>query len=358
MKTIDQKKSEAFQGQMIGILNGGALSVMISIGHRTGLFDAMETSGSGSSTALASAANLDERYVREWLGSMVTGGIVEYDEMLDTYELPPEHACVLTRSAGLNMSVFAEFIPLLGGVEDGIVECFEKGGGLGYEAFPRFQEVMAELSAQTVVAALEGSILPLVGGLKDDLERGIDVLDIGCGSGHALLALAERFPKSRFRGVDLSTEATTKAKLSAADKQLTNVSFEAADLMSVDFDQDFELVTAFDVIHDQADPAGVLDKVHRALRPGGSFLMQDIHASSHVHENLDHPIAPMLYMISTNHCMTVSLATGGAGLGTCWGQEMALEMLERAGFRDAVVTQLPHDPLNSYYVSRKARASK
>ena len=102
---------------------------------------------------------------------MVTGGIVEYDPQLGHYSLPPEHAGALTRSAPLNLSVFAEFIPLLGSVEDGIVECFKNGGGLGYEAFPRFQEVMAELSAQTVLAALTDSIVPLVPGLSEDLER-------------------------------------------------------------------------------------------------------------------------------------------------------------------------------------------
>jgi len=353
MQTIDQTRSENFQAKMIGILNGGALSVMTSIGHRTGLFDKMATMPGATSADIAASAGLDERYVREWLGSMVTGGIVEYDPQLGHYQLPPEHSGVLTRSAPLNMSVFAEFIPLLGGVEDGIVDCFKNGGGLGYDAFPRFQEVMAELSAQTVISALTESIVPLVPNLAQDLERGIDVLDIGCGSGRAMIALAQAFPDSRFRGVDLSVDAVAGANKAAARKGLSNVQFETADLMTLTHQAEFDLVTAFDVIHDQANPAGVLAKVHQALRPDGIFLMQDIHASTHVHENLDHPIAPMLYMISTNHCMTVSLAAGGAGLGTCWGKEKALEMLTDAGFGDANVTELPHDPLNSYYVSRR-----
>ena len=352
MQTLNEAKAEAFHMKMIGILNGGALAVMTSIGHRTGLFDTMENMSGATSADIAKAAGLDERYVREWLGSMTTGGIVEYDKQLDYYSLPPEHAAFVARSAALNVSVFAEFIPLLGGVEDGIVDCFKNGGGLGYEAFPRFHEVMAELSAQTVVSVLTESIVPLVPGLTEDLERGIEVLDIGCGSGQALVTLARAFPNSRFRGADLCQDAVDAANANAAG--LANLKFEALDLMTLEHENEFDLVTAFDVIHDQADPAGVLDKVYGALRPGGAFLMQDIHASTHVHENMDHPIAPMLYMISTNHCMTVSLAAGGAGLGTCWGKEKALEMLGTAGFQGATVTELPHDPLNSYYVSKKA----
>lgn len=354
MKTLDTTKAEAFGAKMIGILNGGALSVMTSIGHRTGLFDVLGTLPPATSADIATAAGLDERYVREWLGAMVCGGIVEFEPQLAHYSLPPEHAASLTRAADLNLSVFAEFVPLLGGVEDGIVKSFQNGGGLGYDAFPRFQEVMAEMSAMTVLSALTDSILPLVEGMRERLERGIDVLDIGCGSAKALLALAEAFPNSRFHGVDLSEEATASARAIALDRGLRNVTLEAADLMTFAAEDAYDLVTAFDVIHDQADPAGVLRIVHRALRSEGVFLMQDIHASSHVHENLDHPIAPMLYMISTNHCMTVSLAAGGAGLGTCWGKQRALSMLEAAGFAAPAVTELPHDPLNSYYVTRRA----
>ena len=111
---------------------------------------------------------------------------------------------------------------------------------------------------------------------------------------------------------------------------------------------------AFDAIHDQADPAGVLARIFEALEPGGMFLMFDIRASSHLENNLENPMAPLLYAVSTLHCMTVSLACeGGAGLGTVWGEELALEMLATAGFVDVEVHEAPGDPMDSVYVARK-----
>jgi hypothetical protein len=198
---INQQKAEAFAERMIGTLNEAAIAVMTSIGHRTGLFDVMSGLPPSTSEQIASAANLNERYVREWLGAMVVGGIVEYDPEQGTYHLPPEHAAFLTRAASPdNIAVTAQFIPLMGSVEDKIVEVFRHGGGVPYSAYPRFHEVMAEDSGQSVVAALFDHILPLVPGLTERLEAGIEVLDVGSGSGRALNLMARAFPNSRFTG--------------------------------------------------------------------------------------------------------------------------------------------------------------
>ena len=194
-RELDQKKGEQFAGRMLEILNAGALAIMTSIGHRTGLFDAMSELPPSTSEQIASAAGLNERYVREWLGAMVVGGTVEHDAESGTYFLPPEHAAWLTRAATPNnIAVTTQFIPLMGSVEDGIVESFKVGGGLPYSAFPRFHEVMAEDSGQTVVAALTDAILPLVPGLTERLEEGMDVLDVGSGSGRALNLMARTSP--------------------------------------------------------------------------------------------------------------------------------------------------------------------
>lgn len=351
---IDQKKAEAFAGRMIGALNEGAIALMTSIGHRTGLFDAMAGLPASTSAEIAAAAGLHERYVREWLGAMVVGRIVEHDPEERTYRLPPEHAAFLTRAASPeNIAVTAQFIPLLGSVEDGIVESFKNGGGVPYSAFHRFHEVMAEDSGQTVVAALFDSILPLVPGLTERLESGMDVLDVGCGSGRALNLMARRFPESRFVGYDISEEAIARACAEAARHGSENVRFEIRDAATLDEVERYDLITTFDVIHDQADPTAVLAGISRALRPDGVYLMQDIAGSSHLQENMDHPIGPFLYTISTMHCMTVSLSQNGAGLGTMWGEEKAREMLHEAGFTGVEVRQLPHDFVNSYYIVTK-----
>jgi 2-polyprenyl-3-methyl-5-hydroxy-6-metoxy-1,4-benzoquinol methylase len=350
---FDGAKAEAFVGRLMADLNGGAVMIMTSIGHRTGLFDAMAGLAPSTSEEVAEAANLNERYVREWLGAMTVGGIVEHDPEDGTYYLPPEHAAWLTRASSKNFAVTAQFIPLISAVEDEVVESFKTGAGVPYSAYPRFHEAMAEHSGQTVVAALTDHILPLVPGLVEKLEDGIDVLDVGCGSGRAMNLLARAFPNSRFVGYDLSEEGISRARAEAEAHGTTNVRFEVRDVTALDERKAYDLITSFDAIHDQAHPAAVLKGISDALKDDGVYLMQDIAGSSHVHKNMDHLIGPYLYTVSTMHCMSVSLAQGGEGLGTMWGEELAKEMLARAGFAAVEVKQLPHDPFNNYFISTK-----
>jgi len=350
---FDSARAEQFAESLLQHFNGGALGLMTSIGHRTGLFDHMAKMAPASSHEIAAAASLNERYVREWLGAMTTGGIVECDSSGTLFHLPAEHAACMTREAGAdNMATLAQYFGLLGSVEDGIVDCFRNGGGVPYEAFGRFHEVMAEDSGQSVLPALIGQILPLAPGIPEALEAGIDVLDVGCGSGRALNLMAARYPRSRFVGYDLSEGALQVARQEAATAKLNNVRFEQRDLTHFSDPARYDLVTAFDAIHDQKDPASVLRGIASALRPGATFLMQDIAGSSHVHKNLDHPIAPLLYTISCMHCMTVSLAQDGEGLGAMWGAEKANELLRLAGFKNVEVRELSHDIQNHYYIAR------
>lgn len=352
--TLDATSTSPFAERLAGILNGGALSLMISLGHRTGLFDTLAGREPSSSAELAAAAGLDERYVREWLGAMVTGGIVRSEPGSGRFVLPDEHAAHLTRAASPeNMAVATQFVPMLAQVEDDIVECFRRGGGVPYERYPRFHEVMAEESAQTVVSVLFSHVLPLVPGLAAQLEAGREVADVGCGSGQALIALAEAFPASSFTGYDGSAEAVTRARAEAERRGARNVRFVLQDAARLVDAQRFDLVTAFDAVHDQVDPAAMLAGIHRALKPDGVFLMQDIEGRSDPARNLEHPLGPFLYTISTMHCMTVSLAHGGAGLGAMWGVDTAERMLHEAGFARQTVHRLEHDPMNAWTVARK-----
>ena len=354
---IDSAKAEAFAGRFVTALNNGALCLMASIGHRTGLFDILSTLPPSTSAEIASSARLDERYVREWLGAMVAAGVVEVDPATMQFVLPAEHAAYLTRAAAAdNMAVFAQYIGLLGGVEDDIVECFEKGGGVPYERYPRFHAVMEEDSGQSVLSSLESHVLPLIPGLTERLATGIHVLDVGCGRGRIMSRLAELFPASVFLGIDFSADAIEYARAEVSRKGLRNVGFVVKDLS--DFDRTaeaerFDFITTFDAVHDQARPLNVLRGIHRALTSGGIYLMQDIRGSSCVHNNVDHPIGTLLYTISCMHCMSVSLAQGGEGLGAMWGEEKAREYLRRAGFGLVETHRLAHDIQNNWYVVRK-----
>ena len=354
---FDRRRADAFAGKALVALNNGALCLMMSIGHRTGLFDVMRQLPPARPQDIADRAGLNERYVREWLGAMATGGVVEFDPATSRYSLPAEHAAFLTRAAAAdNMAVFAQYIALLGCVEDDIVACFRKGGGVPYEKFPRFHEVMAEDSCQSVLSSLESHILPLVPGLTDRLANGIRVLDAGCGQGRILTRLAECYPRSRFVGMDISREASGYARDTARKAGLTNAEFIAVDLSTFDTTAEpeaYDFVTTFDAIHDQAKPLKVLEGIHRTLKSDGVYLMQDISGTSHVDKDVEHPIGTFLYTVSCMHCMTVSLAQDGEGLGAMWGEEKTREYLKRAGFRSITTHRLAHDIQNNWYVVTK-----
>lgn len=347
--------AEAFMERVGEILNSGALAVMISIGHKTGLLDTLARLPASTSADIADAASLDERYVREWLAAMVTGGIVTFDPKSKTYRLPDSHAASITRSGELgNMAVYAQTVALLGQVEERIIDCFETGEGTAYSDYPCFHDFMAEDSAQTVVAQINGLLDTLAPDLKARLAGGIDVLDAGCGRGLALIELARRYPESRFVGYDLCGDAIAFAKTEARSKGLENVHFEKRDLSGYDEKARYDFIASFDAVHDQKDPAALVRSLHGALRPGGVYLMQDIAGSARLENNLDFPMASFLYAISCCHCMPVSLGQGGEGLGTMWGWETAKQTLEEAGFASIEKHVFDHDPLNVWFVSRKS----
>ncbi|MDY6998000.1 MAG: class I SAM-dependent methyltransferase [Actinomycetota bacterium] len=345
---------EEFAERIVGALDSASVAILLSIGHQTRLFDTMAGLPPATSTQIADAAGLDERYVREWLGGMVAACVVDYDPAAQTYLLPEQRAAVLTRAAGPdNLARVAQFIPLLGEVEQKVIGCFHHGGGLSYSEYPRFHSLMAEESGEVFDAALIEGILPMAEGVPELLRSGADVADFGCGSGHAVNVMAAEYPASRFVGIDFSDEGLTAGRNEAQRRGLTNATFRSADAAEFSDTEAFDLITAFDAIHDQAHPAQVLANIHRALRPGGVFLMVDIKASSQLEDNVGVPLKSFLYTVSTMHCMSVSLGLDGDGLGTCWGQELATTMLGDAGFVDVAVHEIDSDPMNLYYVARK-----
>lgn len=355
-QTFNETKAEAFAGHVLGLMNGGFTTMALSIGNRTGLFEAMADLPPSTSADIAAKAGLNERYVREWLGTMVTGKIVDYDPGQKTYSLPPEHAAFLTKAAGPdNLTVLAKALPILADVEDEVTECFIKGGGVPYSLFGRqCLHCISEMSGPFVDKYLLEQQLPLVPNLVERLKDGIDVADIGCGHGHALNVMAKAFPKSRFTGYDFLEDSIANARKEAKEFGCSNVRFEVQDVAALDKPNSYDLITAFDSIHDQAQPRRVLKNIHHALRPGGIFFMVDIDASSNLEENLDHPLGPAFYTISFSHCMTVSLADGGEGLGTMWGRQKALELLNEAGFTQSEIQSPDWDLMNCYYISTKS----
>ena len=348
---LDRAKARAFTQLMVRHLEGAAVTLMLEVDRRVGLFEAMAPMGAVTSAQLAEKSGLSERYVREWLAAMVCGGIVEYAAAEHTYRLPREHATALTGSSMRNLTSMVEMFPLLNRVIPDVADAFRTGRGVPYSAFqPDFTGLMDRRSRPRYDELLFSTYLAKPEGLSARLEAGIRVADVGCGTGHCITLMARRFPKSNFVGYDISESGIANARAMAAG--VGNASFEVQDVARLETTTPFDLITAFDAIHDQADPAGVLRRIHAALASGGTFLMLDVWASSELADNVGTPMAPYLYTMSTMHCMSVSLASGGPGLGTAWGHQTAIRMLREAGFADVRLFERV-DPANSLYVARR-----
>ena len=355
---MDLEKKEAFGRRFTDILNHGALNLAMALGYQTGLFDVMHRAGTAMTCEeIADTAELSTRYVREWLGIMCTGRIVEllsHDNGEETYLLPREHGAYLARSGSDSLSVYTREIPLLTQIAmDEVAKDFSRGQGLPFEAYPRFQDFMADLSQQKLEQTLVQQFIPCVGegALVSRLETGIRVCDLGCGQGVAVDILARAFPKSEFIGMDTHEAAIQEARERSRD--LGNARFLVQDAAAVKDDSGFsgrfDYVFAFDAIHDQTRPLAALEGVRHMLAPGGWFSMIDIDAHTRIQGNMDHPMGPFLYTVSLMHCMPVGLHDNGPGLGMMWGRQKALEMLAQAGFTDPVAQDMDHDPFNVHY---------
>jgi SAM-dependent methyltransferase len=348
---LDEARSREFARQLIGIYSGAVLTNLIGVGHETGLFEAA-AQGPATSVELAERAQLEERYVREWLGAMTTGGIVSYDRETGRYELPPEHAPWLMGNTARNAAPTSQMLNHFGTLLPRLIECFRHGGGIPYSAFrPQFTDRMDDVWRRIYDEQLIDGFIAAVAGLSERLHTGLLVADIGCGTGHAVNLLARAFPESDFVGYDIAPDALVAATAEGQAMELPNARFEVLDVAGLPSEPKIDLIMAFDAIHDQVDPNRVLRNIRGALADDGLFLMIDFKFSSNLEDNLDNPFATLYYGISTMHCMTISLAEGGAGLGTLWGIQTARQMLADAGFSQVEVLDSPR-PQNCIYVCR------
>ena len=349
---LDRQRASEFVERLKGMYQGTMLTMMIDLGHRAGLFTAL-ADGPATSGDLAIRTGTSARHVREWLSTLAVGGVVDYDAASTTFTLPPEHALWLTGTRYTNLAPMSGLLTGLAPRLDDVANAFVSGGGVPYERYrPHFTHAMDAIGRARYDELLISTYLPCAPGLVDRLAAGADVADVGCGTGHCLNLMAAAYPKSRFVGFDLSEEAVALGREEAERMALSNVQFVAADVLHLPTEPGFDVLFAFDAIHDQFDPAGVLARIRAALRADGELFMVDVRASSNLEDNLDDPTKIIVYGTSVMHCMEVSLAGGGAGLGTAWGTQLATRMLHDAGFGDVTVRDIQADPTNCIYVCR------
>lgn len=328
---MERERIEAFLGRFVALASGATTIGLLAVADRSGLTAFLTDSGGGTASEIAAGAQLDARYVTEILSGLAAAGVVAYQPDTGVFSLPPEHALFLAdETSPYFMGGWLDMIPAAFRQIDGVATAVRHGGGVGFEEFgTEFIRGIDRGNAPSQHAFLIRRWLPAVPGLVEGLESGIRVADIGCGSGTVPRLIADAFPNSHVVGYDPSAESVAVARARA--EGLDNVEFHVARAQEVPIEPGFDLITTFDVIHDLAEPAVGLAHIREALRPEGSYLMMEPNASSLLEDNL-HDRGALLYGVSALHCMTQSLAVGGAGLGAAWGAQRAEEMARSAGF--------------------------
>jgi 2-polyprenyl-3-methyl-5-hydroxy-6-metoxy-1,4-benzoquinol methylase len=347
---VDQQRVEQFVHKVLGDTSATTTTVLGAIGDRLGLFRDLDAHGPATSPEFAKRAGIHERYAREWLSAMASAGYLAYEPATGQFVLPAEHAPALAHEAG---PVFFGGIwdMLLGMFQhvDKVMQSFKNGGGVAQSDYPdATYHGMDRFTAGWFENLLVSQWIPAVPAVQAGLERGIDVADVGCGRGRAVIKLSQMYPRSRVVGYDIYQPNVDRAIANAqAAGVAERVTFERLDA-SREIPGLYDLITTFDVIHDAVDPRGLLRKIRQALRPDGTYLCLDINCSDRLEQNAG-PLGALFYGFSVMYCMTTSLANGGEGLGTCGLPESKLrELALDAGFR--TVRRLPlENPFNNLY---------
>jgi len=325
---------EAFVGQVVTDLSAAFSGVLVNVGRKLGLYQAMANLGACTSIALAEATGIRERYVREWLANQAAGGYVGYDPDSRTYTLPPAQAMVLAiDDSPVFMASAFEVAASFWLDEDQIVETFRSGEGLGWHAHNHRLFCGTESFFRTGYRAnLVSTWLPALDGVVQRLKRGARVADIGCGHGASTILMAQAFPNSTFIGMDYHEASIVTARERAAAVGATkNITFEVAPATAFE-GKDFDLICFMDCLHDLGDPVGALAHCRRALKRDGTVLLVEPYAGDRLEENLN-PIGRMFYAASAMACTPNSLSQDvGLGLGAQAGEERLRKVARKAGF--------------------------
>lgn len=351
---------QAFAFRVWNYKQGEMVSLMIHLGDRLGLYRAMMGKGPLTSTAVAQASGLDERWVREWLHGQAAAKLVEYHDPAEgssqaSFELTATAAEVLANEdTSLEFAAGAFTSPVDSGTIDRIAEAFATGVGLSYQELgPCAAHRTERMLGPWARGALVPKILPALSDIHQRLEAGIDVADIGCGSGVAVLAMALAYPNSQFTGFDPSEHAIGRARAKAAELGIGNASFFVARGEDLTPKPGFDFIITFDCLHDMTHPQLVTQAIAAALREQGTWLIKDIRCHQDFRENQRNPMLAMFYGFSITACMSSALSEpGGAGLGTVGLPPNKLEAMTRATGLDYFKVHDFDDPANLYYEVR------
>jgi 2-polyprenyl-3-methyl-5-hydroxy-6-metoxy-1,4-benzoquinol methylase len=347
--SMDMKKVEELAFRVVGDMGGAFTMALGYIGDRLGLFKAMAEAGPVTSAELAEKTGLNERYVREWLRAMVANEYLDYDQSSERYVMTSEQAFVLAdEDSPMFVGGALHFATPSIWNTPKILEAFRSGGGISYsEIGEEIPCAIERFFRPGYINFLAQYWLAAVPGLTARLEKGMSVGDVGCGRGQSTVAIAKAFPNSNVTGIDYHVPSIERARELAAEQGVTNVKFIAGPADQISQQGPFDLICSFDCIHDMVDPAGTLKAIRNAMATDGVYIWSEPNASDKAHENRN-TVGRAFHSISPMHCMTVSLAHNGAGLGTVIGESGARSLAEEAGFSSFEKLQI-ENPFNQFF---------
>ena len=351
-KSIDEIKLNSFMDKIINDLSGSYTTLLCIIGDRLDLFKKLEKYGPITSQDFANKSNISERYAKEWLNGLTCAQYIEYNSRDYTFRLPNEHAQALTKEggpmfvAGIYQSLFGEIKNL-----ERLLDAFKTGKGIPIEEYDKNEFLGTErMTSIWFENLLVQEWIPSIPGLIKKLKEGIKVADIGCGRGKAIIKLAKTFPNSKIYGYDIHKESIEGAIQNAKNEKLEkNTFFKVSDIIKEGLpEKEYDLITTFDVIHDMAHPYNALQIISKALKDDGTYLLLEINTKDKLEDNIG-PFGTLFYGWSIMYCMTVSLGSGGEGLGTAGLPESKVkEYCTNACFNYIKRVQLDH-PFNCMY---------
>jgi SAM-dependent methyltransferase len=333
-RKFDQSRLDAFLARAVSDLSAGYGGVMVSLGHKLGLYRAMAGAGPISARELATRTQCAERYVREWLGAQVAGGYVEFHADSESYELAPEQAVVLADEDSPVFIPNAWQVPAsMWFDEDRALEAFRTGKGVSWgDHDGRLYCGVAAFYRNAYRGSLVPEWLPALDGVVDKLDAGITVADVGCGYGHSAILMAQAFPRSRFRAFDPHAPSIGDAQTNAAEAGIgEQVRFETA--RATDYPgTGYGLICFFDCLHDMGDPVAAARHAAQAIAPDGTVMLVEPFANDRVQDNVS-PVARLYYAASTTLCCAHAISEGGRlVLGAQAGARRLADVFRKAGF--------------------------
>jgi len=349
---MDVARSQAFMKKVVGDLATASAVALVHVGDRVGLFKALAGAGPLSAAQLEQKTGIHPRYLEEWLATMFCAGYLEHDAEADTWTLPDEHAVFLAQERSeYYLGGLFKGGPALMAMAPKVAEAFETGRGIPFQAYGDGEPLAIEQMNRAVYEArFIAQWLPALPQVVARLKAGGHAIDIGCGTGVIPVLLARAFPEALVTGLDFDARSIEIARENAraaglgARLEFRHGSAEALEAPAGGYD----FVTSFDCIHDMGDPAAVLRRIRAALAPEGTYLMVEPKVGERLHDNAANPFARMLYGISCLHCVPVSLAQGGPGLGACWGEARARRLAAESGFGRFAVLPIK-SPVHAFY---------